>query len=107
MAPETRIALLKEMERIKRTQSRNNYSTAWICLCLSVFWIAWIIYLIITGTDRYMPLLNSFAFLIAMFLLLQSFYIIIRHVTDRKFILLFGALLESKNTAAEESEKYL
>lgn len=106
MKPETRIALLKELENIKGIRSRNSYSGAWAGLIVSVLWIAQIVF-VMGKAGWSSAILNGCMMVLALALLLQSFYVIIRHSSDRKVTLLLEALLEVKNSAVEEPEKHL
>lgn len=100
MNPETRIALLKELENIKRIRSRSSYPGAWIGLLVSTVWIAQIVY-VMSRPGRSSAILNGCMIVLALGLLLQSFYIIVRHVADRRMTLLIEALLESERSLSE------
>ncbi|MGE5410638.1 MAG: hypothetical protein ACM3MI_06735 [Clostridiales bacterium] len=103
MNPETRITLLKELENIKITRSKTSYPGAWIGLLVSIVWIAQIVY--VTGKPGWSSaLLNGLMIFLALALLLQSFYVIIRHKSDRRMALLIEALLESKRSYSEMPE---
>ncbi|MCU7497162.1 MAG: hypothetical protein HF311_16945 [Ignavibacteria bacterium] len=95
MNPEIRITLLKELENIKRVSSRNSYPGAWMGLIVSVLWIAQIVY-IMSKPAGSSATLNGLMMVLAIALLLQSFYVITRHIADRRMVLLLEALLESK-----------
>ncbi|MGE5499093.1 MAG: hypothetical protein ACM3Q2_13515 [Syntrophothermus sp.] len=106
MKPETRIALLKELENIKGIRSRSSYSGAWAGLLVSVLWIAQIVF-VMSRPAGSSAILNGSMMVLALALLLESFYVIIRYSSDRKFTLLLEALLEVKSSAVEEPEKQL
>lgn len=103
MSPETRIALLKELENLKRIRSRNSYSGAWIGLLVSVVWIVQIVS-VMSKPGWSSEILNGCMMVLALGLLLESFYVILRHNTDRRMILLIEALLEGKKGFSEMPE---
>ncbi|MFA6980976.1 MAG: hypothetical protein WC209_16750 [Ignavibacteriaceae bacterium] len=96
MKGETIISLVKDMEKIKSIRSRNSYFGAWSGFVVSIIWLSRLYMLAIEKTPtqglEWSPV---FMFVVALILLLQSFYMIIRHITNNKLAIIIEALLES------------
>jgi high-affinity Fe2+/Pb2+ permease len=97
MKGETIIALVKEQEKIKSIRSRNNYFGAWCGFIVSIIWLARLYMLSIEKSpNQGLEWFTAFMFVVALVLCLQSFYIIVRHITNKKFVIIIEALLENK-----------
>lgn len=97
MKGETIISLVKEQEKIKSIRSRNSYFGAWCGFVVSIIWLARLYMLSIEKLpDQGLEWFSAFMFVVALILCLQSFYIIIRHISNKKFAMLIDALLENK-----------
>lgn len=95
MKGETIILLVKELERIRGIRSRNSYFGAWCGFIVSIISLAGLYMLAIGRTyEQGRDWLLAFFFIIALIILLQSFYIIIRHITNKRISLIIEALLE-------------
>ena len=96
MKAETIISLVKELEKIKSIRSRNSYFGAWCGFIVAIVWLA---RLYMTAMEKApndgLEWFPAFMFVVALILLLQSFFIIIRHITNKKFAVIIEALLES------------
>ncbi len=100
MKSESVILLVKELEKIKSIRSRNSYFGAWCGLVVSIIWISRLFLFSMEKTSfKNLEWFPSFMFFIALVLCLQSFYIIVRHITNRKFALIIEAWLESNKNA--------
>ena len=98
MKPETTASLVKELEKIKSNRSKNSYLGAWSGLFASIIWLARLYSF--AFEKEHVQSFNwfyAFMFIIPLVMLLQSFFIIVRHLTDKKFLILFEAMLENKN----------
>ena len=104
MKAETRIVLVKELEKLKSIKERNNYIGAFIGLIFSFSCLVSIYPVAVKGNSSVNTFWIPFVVLVSLIVLLQSFFIIIRHITNKKFITLFEALLEIKDTLEEKSE---
>jgi hypothetical protein len=97
MKDETIISLVKELEKIRGIRSRNSYFGAWCGFVVSVIWLAWLYMLSIEKSpNQGLEWFPAFMFVVALVLCLQSFYIIVRHITNKKFEIIIEALLENK-----------
>jgi len=98
MKGETTIALVKELESIKSIRSRNTYLGAWCEFIYSIVWLASLYKFSFEKIpDKGLSWLHWFPtlmFLIALILFFQSIYLIIRHITNKKFAVILEALLE-------------
>lgn len=95
MKAEITMSLVKELDKIKSIRSRNSYFGAWCGFIVAIVWLARLYMLAIGRTyEQGLGWFPSFGFIIALIILLQSFYIIIRHITNKKFSLIIEALLE-------------
>ncbi len=100
MKTETTISLVKELEKIKSIRSRNSYLGAWCGFIVSIIWLAWLYMFSIEITPIIkLQWLSAFMFVTALVVCLQSFYIIIRHITNKKFAIIIEALLENKKSS--------
>jgi hypothetical protein len=96
MKGETIIALVKELEKIKSIRSRNSYFGAWCGFIVAIVWLARLYMIAIEKTPKQgLEWFPALMFVIALILLLQSFFIIIRHITNKKFAVIIETLLES------------
>ncbi len=97
MKSETIFSLVKELEKIRSIRSRNSYFGAWCGFVVSLIWLAWLYMLSIEKSPNQVPeWFPAFMFVVALVLCLQSFYIIVRHITNKKFEIIIEALLENK-----------
>ena len=97
MKGETIISLVKELEKIKSIRSRNSYFGAWCGFAVSIIWLARLYMLSIEkAPSQGLEWFPAFMFMVALILCLQSFYIIIRHIINRKFAIIIEALLKDK-----------
>ena len=97
MKAETIILLVKENEKINSKSSRNSYYGAWLQLVIAVsmligLFLSSIEPAVFKGVEWSLAIM----FVIALALLLQSFYVIIRYITNKKFAIIIEALLENK-----------
>lgn len=85
MKAETTMLLVKELDKIKSIRSRNSYFGAWCGFIVATVWLARLYVLAIGRTfEQGLNWLPALGFIIALIILLQSFYIIIRHITNKK-----------------------
>ena len=99
MKPETTISLVKELEKIKSIRARNSYFGAWCGLLVGLIWLG-SLYLFTFEKEPVKSLgwFPSLMFTLALMVLLQSFYIIIRYLMNRKFSIIIESLLENKKS---------
>ena len=98
MKPETTASLVKELEKIKSNRYKNSYFGACSGLFVSIIWLARLYSF--AFEKEHVQSFNwfyAFMFIIPLVMLLQSFFIIVRHLTNKKFLILFEAMLENKN----------
>jgi hypothetical protein len=97
MKPETRINLIKGLQKIKRINSRTSYLGAWTGLIIFGYVLATLIvkpWGDIVNQELYW--LPSLIILMVLAVLLQSFFIIIRYLIYKRFLIIFEALLDDK-----------
>lgn len=97
MKPENRITLIKELEKIKRINSRTSYISAWFGLVVFGFILAKLI--IQPWGDLPYEEFSWLPVLIILIVLsgfLQSFFLIIRHLIYKRLLIIFEALLDDK-----------
>lgn len=96
MKSETTVSLVKELDKIKSNRSKNSYFGAWSGLIVSIIWLARL-YSFAFEKEHIQTFnwLYAFMFVIPLVLLLQSFFIIVQHLTNKKFLFLFEAMLEN------------
>lgn len=97
MKPENRINLIKELEKIKRINSRTSYLGAWSGLITMGILLATLIVYPWGGSSN-----HEFSWVLVLIGLmiiagfLQSFFIIIRHLIFKRLLIIFEALLDDK-----------
>lgn len=97
MKGKTTYFLVKELEKLRGIRSRNSYFRAWCGFVVSIVWLARLYMLTIEEAPIQNPQwLLTFLFVAALVLCLQSFYIIIRHIMNKKLAIIIEALLENK-----------
>ena len=95
MKAEITMSLVKELDKIKSIRSRNSYFGAWCGFIVSIIWLARLYMLSIEKSpNQSLEWFPAFMFVVALILCLQSFYIIVRHITNKKISLIIEALLE-------------
>lgn len=108
MKPETKIALVKELEKIKALQSKNSYLIAWYILIITI--ISMVVFLaplnrFISGTK--LSMLSSVLILVCLLVLLfQSLFVIIRYTVDKRLKIIFEALLEKETDQSLEFQTF-
>ena len=99
MKGETIISLVKELDKIRSIRSRNSYFGAWCGFVVSIIWLARLYMLSIEQVpSQGLEWFSAFMFIVAFILCLQSFYVIIRHITNKKFAIIIEALLANKKS---------
>ena len=98
MKPETKVILVKELEKIKAYQGKNNYTIAWYIL--SVTMISLIIFLapldkFLSGT-KWSLLFSIITLLCLLTVIFQSLFVIIRYTVDKRLKILFEAILDGE-----------
>ena len=99
MKPETKSALVNELEKIKTIQSKNIYNISWYILIITI--CSMVVYLaplnkFISGSKWSM--FSSIMVLICLLILLfQSLFVIIRYTVDKRIRILFEAVLEKES----------
>lgn len=99
MKPETTVSLVKELEKIRSNRSKYSYFGAWSELLVAIIWLARLYSFAFEkepaqGFNWFYALM----FVIPLVMLLHSFFIIVQHLTNKKFSVLFEALLEKKDS---------
>lgn len=99
MKTETTILLVKELEKIKSNRLKYSYFGAWIELFVSLILLAKF-YLIALEKEinQSSNLFYALVLVILLVMLLQSFFVIIQHLTNKKFLVIIEALLEKKDS---------
>lgn len=99
MKPETTVLLVKELERIRRNRSKYSFFGAWSELFVAIIWLARLYSLPFEKEPtQVFSWFYALMFVIPLVMLLHSFFIIVRHLTNKKFSVLFEALLEKKDS---------
>lgn len=99
MKPETTLLLVKELEKIKRNRSKFSYVGAWSELFVAIIWLARLYSLPFEKEPtQVFSWFYAIMFVIPLVMLLHSFFIIVQHLTNKKFSLLLEALLEKKDS---------
>ncbi len=99
MKAEITISLVKELEKIKSIRARNSYFGAWCGLLAALVWMGSLfLFTIGKASSQALGWFPALMFIFALIILLQSFYIIIRYLMNRKFILIIESLLENKKS---------
>jgi hypothetical protein len=103
MKAETKIALTKELEKMKISQSKKDYNIAWYILITAIISLA--IYIVVPGKfipGSLMSVLSSTVILVCILIVLsQALFVIIRFTIDRRLEILFEALLDNESEKAE------
>jgi|WetSurMetagenome_2_1015567.scaffolds.fasta_scaffold549834_1 hypothetical protein len=99
MKPETKAALVKELEKIKVVQSKNYYTVAWYILVITI--VSLVVYLapldrFISGS-KWSMLTSTLILMCLLVILFQSLFVIISYTVDKRLKLLFEAFLEKEN----------
>ncbi|MCL6097934.1 MAG: hypothetical protein M1391_05100 [Bacteroidetes bacterium] len=99
MKPETTVLLVKELEKIKSKRSNFSNFGAWSELFVAIIWLARLYSLPFEKAPTLtFSWFYALMFVIPLVLLLHSFFIIVQHLMDKKFSVLFEALLEKKDS---------
>lgn len=97
MKSETTLALVKELDKIKSNHSRYSYLGAWTGLVASIIWLAQLYSFAFEKEHvQYFNWFYALMFLIPLLLLLQSFFIVVQHLTNQMFTILLEAMLENR-----------
>ena len=95
MKAEITISLVKELDKIRSIRSRNSYWGAWSGFFVAIVWLASLfMFSLEKKSEPGLEWFPALMFVIALIILLQSFYIIIRHIFNKKFAVILEALLE-------------
>ncbi|MDR3625777.1 MAG: hypothetical protein P4L45_03040 [Ignavibacteriaceae bacterium] len=98
MKPETKNALVKELEKMGVNQNKNNYNIAWYILMISI--ISMILFL--TPLDRFISntvwsvVFSIIILLCLLTVIFQSLFVIIRYIVDRRLRIFFETVLEKE-----------
>jgi uncharacterized membrane protein len=99
MKPETKNALVKELEKMGVNQNKSNYNIAWYILIISI--ISMILFL--TPLDRYISgtawsaVFSIIILLCLLTVIFQSLFVIIRYIVDRRLRIFFETVLEKES----------
>ena len=99
MKNETIISLVKESEKIRSIRSRNSYRQGWGFFIFSIIFLG---SLYMQAPVKGLEWVSAIKFIAGLLVCLQSFYIIIRHLINKKFTIIIEALLENKNIEKPE-----
>jgi hypothetical protein len=89
------ISLVKELEKIRSIRSRNSYFGAWFGFIISIIGLAKLYMFSIEEVPaKGLAWFPTFMFVVVLVICLQSFYLIIRYVSNKKFEIIIEALLE-------------
>ena len=95
MDSENTVSLVKELEKINSSNSKNNYNAAW-----STF-VASIVFLTVLFSKSLYPnpgptnvLILVMFFVLAVLLMLKSFYSITNHINNKKFSIIIKSILD-------------
>jgi hypothetical protein len=94
MNTKTTVLLVKELEKMNLISSRNNYRGAWSGLIISIIWLTSLFLGYMNNPD--IAWLRGIFFVVALVMLLQSFFLIIRHLTYKKIGVIIEAILENQ-----------
>jgi len=98
MKAETKVALARELEKIKIVQNKNSYVIAWYILIVAI--VSMVVYL--APLDRFISgskwsMLSSITILVCLLVILfQSLFVIIRYTVDKRLKILFEAVLDKE-----------
>lgn len=98
MKPETKNALVKELEKMGVNQNKNNYNIAWYILMISI--ISMILFL--TPLDRFISntvwsvVFSIIILLCLLTVIFQSLFVIIRYIVDKRLRIFFETVLEKE-----------
>ena len=95
MDSENTVSLVKELEKINSSNLKNNYNAAW-----STF-VASIVFLTVLFSKSLYPnsgptnvLILVMFFVLAVLLMLKSFYSITNHINNKKFSIIIKSILD-------------
>jgi hypothetical protein len=93
MNSENTIQLVKELEKISSSTKKNSYFGAWSGLLLGIVYLTYLFIKLSEGSVN-IPWVYAFAFVAALLILLQSFYLIISTTMYRKVVLIIKSVLD-------------
>jgi predicted membrane channel-forming protein YqfA (hemolysin III family) len=95
MNSENTVSLVKELEKINSSSSKNNYNVAWSTFGASI------VFLIVLFSKSLYPnsgptnvLTLVMFFVLAVLLMLKSFYSITNHINNKKFSIIIKSILD-------------
>jgi hypothetical protein len=96
MKAESTVALVKELEKIRSVRARNSYTGAWFGFVFSILWLGSIHWASAetppNGGAEWLP---AVMLICALAVCLQSFYVIIRHLVNKKFAIIIEAVIDN------------
>lgn len=102
MRPEKRISLIKELDNLKRINSRNSYFGAWSGLIMFGTIFAGLLidpWKIVSNPElSWVAIILYFVVLVIIF---QSFFVLTRHLTNKRLILILEALLDDESRPSQ------
>ena len=95
MNSENTVSLVKELEKINSSNSKNNYSVAWITFFVSIVFLTVLFSKSLDpNSEPTNVLILVMFFVLAVLLMLKSFYNIINHISNKKFSVIIKSILE-------------
>jgi predicted membrane channel-forming protein YqfA (hemolysin III family) len=95
MDSENTVSLVKELEKINSSNSKNNYNVAWITFGVSIFFLTVLFSKSLypnSGPTNVLVLIMFFV--LAILLMLKSFYTITNHINNKKFSIIIKSILD-------------
>jgi len=105
MKGETLLTVVKEKHKLESIQSRTSYSSAWIAFFMITMYLALVLAYpekIHSESFWLLPVIIYFVLILA---LLQSFFLIVRHLMNKRFIMIIEAILQENEKTENSKEK--
>ena len=95
MDSENTVSLVKELEKINSSNSKNNYNAAWSTFVASIVFLT-VLFLksLYPNSGPTNVLILVMFFVLAVLLMLKSFYSITNHINNKKFSIIIKSILD-------------
>ena len=95
MNSENTVSLVKELEKINNLSSKNNYNVAWSTFVVSIVFLTVLFSKSLYPNSGPTNVLFLVAFFVlAVLLMLKSFYSITNHIINKKFSIIIKSILD-------------
>jgi|GEM_PF-1443333 len=89
------LSIVKELEKINISRSKYSYRGAWATLFVSIVYLTYLFFKSLGPiTEKANVWVYVLFFVIALLLMLQSFYVILSHIINKKLSIIIKSILD-------------